>query len=124
MKIYDLHDPQGRLFAFEIPNIGRSAVCDLLGSFADTAIKRRPCFLSEFREEQFCDFSFSGQAFRVWEPFGDNSRFWIGPEPPEYCEQTSRLHALFSAQADTAIVDRLRSRFLRVRLRSTPNPQK
>jgi|GEM_PF-1282423 len=124
MKTYDLHDNQGRLFAFEIPNIGRAALCDLLGSFPDTTLERRPCFLSEFREEEFCEFSFSGQTFRAWEPFGDNSRFWIGPEPAEYCEQTSRLQALFSAQADMPLFGRLRSLFHRLRLPPISNPEK
>jgi hypothetical protein len=25
------------------------------------------------------EFKYMGQAYIVWEPFGDNSRYWIGP---------------------------------------------
>lgn len=51
-------------------------------------------------------FSFAGELFVVWEPYGDNSRLWVGPDdgaiaPPEIIndlrakfECTSRLRFL------------------------------
>jgi len=35
---------------------------------------------SWFREDEFCEFSLNGVLFKVWEPFGDSSRYWIGPD--------------------------------------------
>ena len=37
----------------------------------------------------------SGQRFLVEEPFGDNSRYWIGPEPPVWCEQIDVVRRAF-----------------------------
>ena len=35
--------------------------------------------LSWFREEVFCEFELNGVHFQIDEPYGDNSRYWIGP---------------------------------------------
>ena len=40
---------------------------------------RRPRLLSWRREEVFCEFLLGGARFEIWEPYGDNSRYWIGP---------------------------------------------
>ena len=96
MKTYDLKDQQGRVYAFEIENIGRWELCELIRSFPGVQLLREPRWLSEFREEEFCEFEVNGQTFRAWEPFGDNSRFWIGPEPPEWCTQVEAVRGLFT----------------------------
>jgi hypothetical protein len=51
--------------------------------------------LSWFREEQFCEFEVEGQRFVIEEPYGDNSRYWIGPEPPAWCEQIGVVRDAF-----------------------------
>ena len=96
MKTYDIQNQQGRVCAFEIENIGRRELCELIRSFPGVRLLREPKWLSEFREEEFCEFELNGQAFRAWEPFGDNSRYWIGPEPPEWCEQVEAVRGLFA----------------------------
>jgi hypothetical protein len=95
MKIYDLKDQEGRVYAFEIENMGRRRLCEIVRSFPHVRLIREPKFLSDFREEEFCEFEVNGQEFRAWEPFGDNSRFWIGPEPPNWCEQVEIVRSLF-----------------------------
>jgi len=40
---------------------------------------RWPLILLQRREEVFCEFELLGERFNVWEPFGDNGRYWIGP---------------------------------------------
>jgi hypothetical protein len=47
------------------------------------------------RQEEFCTFEVQGQKFKAWEPWGDSSRYWIGPEAPSWCEQISVVRAAF-----------------------------
>ena len=94
MIVHDLQDPEGRTFAFEVENIGRDRICEIIRSFPKTNLLRNPKWLSELREEEFCEFEFDGQRFMILEPFGDNSRYWIGPEPPHWCRQVAALRTL------------------------------
>jgi hypothetical protein len=45
------------------------------------------------------EFTFEGIPFVVWEPFGDNSRFWIGPDEEVYNWETGlrKLHECVSS---------------------------
>jgi hypothetical protein len=95
MRIYDFIDPQGRPFAFEVANIGRNAICHVVKQIPDSTILRGPRFLSWLQEEQFCEFEVSGQRFVVGEPFGDNSRYWIGTNPG-WCAQVDAVREAFS----------------------------
>lgn len=99
MKTYELLDEEGRFFAFEVGNsgLGRSGVCRVVETIPGAKIVRRPKFLSWFREEEFCEFDVDGKKFIAWEPYGDNSRYWIGPEPIEPLPQTQRVRAAFEA---------------------------
>ncbi len=45
----------------------------------------------ESGNEIHTEFTFDGAKFVVWEPFGDNSRFWIGPSDEETGSTTSTL---------------------------------
>jgi hypothetical protein len=98
MKLYDLKDKDGRIFAFEIPNwrLSRNGVCKVVRSIPEAHVLRTPRFLSRFREEEFCGFEVYGQKFKAREPFGDNSRYWIGPEPPHWCEQVEVARDAFA----------------------------
>jgi len=71
----------GEAFAFEVGSIfiSRRRLCKILGRIAGVRILRSPLPLSGFREEEFCEFELNGELFAAWEPYGDNSRFWIGP---------------------------------------------
>lgn len=89
MKIYPLKEKEGRVFAFEVGNFSRRRVCHILSSIPGVKMLRTPCLLSRFREDEFCEFEISGQRFKAWEPWGDNSRYWIGPEPTQWGEQIS-----------------------------------
>jgi hypothetical protein len=100
MKVYDLHDKAGRAFAFEIPNVllGRKGACRVVRKIPGVRVLKSPKPFSWSRQEVFCEFEVSGQRFQIWEPFGDNSRYWIGPEPPEYTEVIGVVrHAFESA---------------------------
>ena len=99
MKTYDLHNNEGRLFAFEVDNafLGRRGACRVIRSIPNVKILREPKFLSWFREEVFCEFELGGHTFEVWEPYGDNSRYWVGPEPVVLTEQITDIRAAFAA---------------------------
>lgn len=97
MTTYDLKDKEGRVFAFEIENwiLGRWGVVRVVRTIPGAVIKRMPVFLSWFREEKFCEFEVDGHTYVAWEPFGDNSRFWIGPEPTHWLPQTEKVWEAF-----------------------------
>ena len=109
METYELHDEDGRVFAFEVNNagLGRKGVCRVVETIPGAQIIRRPKFLSWFREEVFCEFSVGGKTFVAWEPFGDNSRYWIGPEPVEWLAETQSVRDAFDAHKESRIFRRI-----------------
>jgi hypothetical protein len=46
--------------------------------------------------DEFCRFYVEGQLFVIWEPWGDNSRFWIGPDPTAPCPQLGLVRDAFA----------------------------
>jgi hypothetical protein len=89
MKVYDLKDAEGRVFAFEVDNIvlGRRGLCRVIRKIPGATLLRQPVrFLSWFRESEFCEFEMNGVRFSADEgPWGDDSRYWVGPKPPDGC---------------------------------------
>ena len=98
MKVYDIRDPQDRIFAFEIENlgVGRRGVCRIVERIPGAKVTRRPKFLSWFREAEFCEFTVDGESFAAEEPWGDNSRYWIGPKPPRWVAQAEKVRDAFA----------------------------
>jgi hypothetical protein len=82
MNAYDLKDESGRMFAFEVDVTlrGRRAVCSAIRAIPGVTVTKMPRLLSWLREETFCEFEVGGVAFQALEPFGDSSRYWIGPK--------------------------------------------
>lgn len=77
MRTYELRNQQGELHAFEISSlIGRRSACRIAASMPGASILRRA-----LREDEFCEFEIGGDRCLIEEPFGDNSRYWIGPAP-------------------------------------------
>ena len=91
MKIHPIENNEGQLHAFEIANfsVSRSRVAKIVGKIHGAKILRKPRrFFSWFREEVFCEFEINGVVFQIDEPFGDNSRYWIGKkEEGGWCEE-------------------------------------
>lgn len=98
MRTFPLYDDDDRLLSFEIGNsvIGRRGVCQVIEAIPGAALLRKPRFLSWFREAEFCEFTIGGERYIAEEPFGDNSRYWIGPVPPRWLPQTERVHDAFA----------------------------
>ena len=109
MKTYELLDEGGRFFAFEVGNtgLGRTGVCQVVETIPGAKIVRRPKFLSWFREEEFCEFVVDGKTFVAWEPYGDSSRYWIGPEPVEPLPQTQCIRDAFDAFRESRVFRRV-----------------
>ncbi len=80
MTTYPIRNQEGLLVAFEIEivYVGLSRVASLLSSVSGVSgvqVRR----LLESSSEVRVRFSYMGSDFVVSEPFGDNSRYWIGP---------------------------------------------
>jgi hypothetical protein len=95
MRIYDIKDSQDRIFAFEVPNFGRQRACKFVSRIPGTKVFRQQKHFELESSDEFCEFEFQKQTFVIQEPFGDNSRFWIGPKPPEWCPQLEALRVIF-----------------------------
>lgn len=87
MEIYPLTDRDGRVFAFEIDTayIGIRQIATLLRAVhgvSDLRIRR----LFSLPSDVHIEFCFKGENYIVWEPFADNSRYWIGPKNDDYTQ--------------------------------------
>lgn len=84
MNTFPVKETDQRLVAFEIENvyITINNIIKLLGTVPGVEnIRRRSHFSSS--SDVHVNFEFDGVPFIVLEPFGDNSRYWIGPEDPD-----------------------------------------
>lgn len=95
MRVYDLLDTEGRVFAFEIDSfpIGRKGVVRVVSSIPGTSVKPQP---RNSNRDDFCEFVVAGRVFVASEPWGDNSRYWIGPNPAVWCEELRLVRQAFS----------------------------
>lgn len=96
MKTYKLYRKNGRFFAFEIENayIRPRKIAKLLGAIACvTDIKVRKLFGSPI--DTHVQFKYQDKDFIVWEPFGDSSRYWIGPENENDVIDITTLECVF-----------------------------
>ena len=83
VRTYPLEGEVARSGAFEIENVcvsRRSVAKVLKGIEGVTDVQLRGRLLSA--DEVRVAFCFMGRPCIVWEPFSDNSRYWIGPEDP------------------------------------------
>jgi len=99
MQTFDIYDKDGRLHAFEVDNalLGRRGVLASGKRIPRATIINRPLlFFSWFREDVFCEFSIGDRKFVAEEPFGDNSRYWIGTEPAGWCAELTLVREGFA----------------------------
>lgn len=82
MEVYPITREDGKASpAFEIENlyIGTTAITRILkGVNGVTEIEIPRIFTRN--DGVHVDFKFRGHPYIVWEPYGDNSRYWIGPK--------------------------------------------
>jgi hypothetical protein len=98
MKTYALRDTEGRTLAFEVSNLllGRRAVVRIVRTVPGVRITKEPRRWRLSNDEDFCEFELAGVRFVVSEPYGDNSRYWIGPQPPRWIVGVERVEAAFA----------------------------
>lgn len=104
MKIYDLIDAEGRIFAFEVSNsfLSRSTACRVARDIPGAKLIRAPRIFPG--EDEFCEFELEGITFVLWEPWGDNSRYWIGPRPERWVPQLAAVRYAFSRWQPFSII--------------------
>ena len=97
MKTFPIHDNQGRLLAFEINNlfISRRRTIHILKSIEGVEITYRRFPFARDSSDVFCKFLFDGQEYIAMEPWGDSSRYWIGPEPPQHLPLFEKILTAF-----------------------------
>lgn len=83
MQTFPIVTREGRITAFEVISvyIGPNAIVRLLAT-VDGVTDVRPRKLFGESPETHVQFKYRGEQYVVWEPYGDNSRYWIGPREP------------------------------------------
>lgn len=87
METYKLKTEDGTQFGFEIENVYISTfkIAKILsGVDGITNIQRRKLFHKYDDDEYRLMFDFNDDTYLIFEPFGDNSRYWIAPENSDY----------------------------------------
>jgi hypothetical protein len=81
MKTYPILTKDGsRTFAFEVENvyIAPAAAARLLAEVDGvTDVELRKIFSKS--SDVHVEFRYLGQPYIMWEPYGDSSRYWVGP---------------------------------------------
>jgi hypothetical protein len=98
MRVYDQKDENGRVVAFQVGNtfLTRRGLCKIVRSIPEVRVLKAPVSFSFWKsEDEFCEFEFQGERFVAWEPFDDNSRYWIGTIPPHSGQQVEIVRDAF-----------------------------
>ena len=81
LKIFELLNDDGQIFAFEY-NSTLTSMNDLKGIIESikgvSDLQLRKSFGTS--PDVVASFKLQDNAFLVWEPHGDSSRFWVGPD--------------------------------------------
>ena len=94
MKTHPILRADGSMLAFEVTSawISFRPLFKILRSVDGITNARRNYF-----NENRLTFLFCGQPFVVNEPWGDNSRYWVGPKQPDQCSiDVGRINKAFN----------------------------
>ena len=97
MKTYPLLDKEGKLQAFEVGNLmlSRRRATRIVESISGSTILRRPKWFSFSNQDIFCEFVINEVHFLIEEPFGDNSRYWVGKKELGWCSEIEIVEKAF-----------------------------
>lgn len=97
MRVHDLKDAEGRVYALEIRNlfVGRWRACRVARDIPGATVIRWPRRWA-LDDDAFCRFTLDGVTFVIVEPFGDNSRYWVGAEPSRWVPQFAQVRDAFA----------------------------
>src|ERR1051325_2932956 len=92
MRVFDILDSDGRIFAFEVNNnfLSRRRIVRIIEKIPNAEVIR-----TQKRRDEFCEFTVEGENFVIWEPWNDSSRFWIGPKSKRYTPQFESIRRVF-----------------------------
>jgi hypothetical protein len=92
------HDDHGHLTGFEISNllISRAGVVRLLRTVPMVTITKNPKRWT-LEDDDFVHFTMNEHLFKVIEPFGDNSRYWIVVEDAAGQGEVEGIRKVFDA---------------------------
>jgi len=85
MKTYPEKNDAGEKHSFQISNnfLSSNGIARFIGRCPGVKITRvRRMFALD--DEVHVEFELDSHRYLVWEPFGDNSRLWIGPAEGQY----------------------------------------
>ena len=80
MIVEELADKSGEVYAFQVQSIliPLKRIIKLLQRESSVAqIKTRSVL--ECNPDVHCEFVYRGERYMIWEPYGDSSRYWVGP---------------------------------------------
>jgi hypothetical protein len=100
LRTYPLTDDSGAIYAFEVGNafLSPREIARLVKSSLGASITAGPQGFAS-ADDMRLRFHYAGTEFEVFEPFGDNSRYWVGPagEKPIRVPEIDKLHNIFLA---------------------------
>jgi hypothetical protein len=106
LRTYPLTNDSGAIYAFEVGNalLSPREIARLVKSSLGASITAGPLGYAS-AEDMRLRFRYAGIEFEVVEPFGDNSRYWIGPagEKPTRVPEIDKLNELFLAYRPTLL---------------------
>ncbi len=97
MRTHILPNTDGAPYAFEISNLllTRNQACKLVEVIPGAVVVRRSRL---FRDtDDFCEFKIGDAVFLIEEPFGDNSRYWVGPKDGKPTSSLDVVRSAFEA---------------------------
>ena len=98
MWVHDAFDEHGKLQYFEIDNTftPRGVAYRFVASIPGVQIIKKPKFWSFGDDDVFCIFKLGDKTLEIWEPYGHNSRFHIGANPPGWCRELEIVRDAFA----------------------------
>jgi hypothetical protein len=95
MRVRELPSTEGKHHAFEVSNLllTRSRACRVAEAIPGAKITKRSRL---FRDtDEFCTFIIGSDEYAIEEPYGDNSRYWIGTKNGKPSQSLPLVRAAF-----------------------------
>ena len=81
VETFPIKDKDNQIFAFELENvyISPKTIAGILQRTDGVReVRRNPILFHS--NDVYINFTYKNKNYIVWEPFGDSSRYWIGPD--------------------------------------------